>query len=356
MGHRTTAAHLLVMGNNTLVSISKVGECVVWNCETGKPLSKLMCPGRNRSSGLASLPGVVRCACVLKDNNTFVCGGTYVVFGHFKREKRLELKSMNNDCPARVSCVCALEDKRFATGSCTEICVYGSDTCLQTIKFQVPDVYTGDTACTQLAELRDNRLVSGHKNNTLRVWDTTTGWLLSCIHVQGTHLPITLLFAICGGFAFVSASKANRGILNVWSAETYKAMPSFFEDHVTAYPDSNIVSALAFGDNRIAMIKANCTVAIWVYGNSRFYGTCKWSPNIRLVCHRKTVSCILPLQDGRFATGGVDDEIVIWGNGTKYRSNKLKNNYYLECMAELPDGRIVCAYNRDRFLGLRVFA
>ena len=356
MGHTTNVAHLLVMGNNTLVSISKWGECVVWNCETGKPLSKLMCPGCHSRHEIR--PSAIRCACVLKDKKTLICGGDrYLILGYFKREKQLVLRKIKRVHPARVNCLCVLDDQRVAMGASTEICVFRLGTCLQTIKLHACEGTAHVFACTHLAALRDNRLVSGHTNNALRVWDTITGCLLKNIRPD-VYLPTTLLLAIGDGAAFVSAAQKNYGVLDAWSAETYEALPSFFDDNMNRNPipglDTDIVSAMAFGENRIATIKGDGTVLLWVYGKGRFHGIWKESQIIRLICHKKSASCILPLQDGRFATGGVDDTLVIWGNGTKYSSNKLKHNNNLVCMAELPCGRIVCAYNRENFRGLRV--
>jgi WD40 repeat protein len=311
---------------------------------------------------------VVVCACELKSGAKFVCGSDeYLMLGQFDSEKALDLSIIERDRgdPAMIACLCPLYDNKFVTGGDNEICMYDLITCLYTINLaELPEISNPDVnpACTHVEKLSGGRVATAHLDTCVRVWDSKNGNLLKCIvkdfwpfSASTTYQPFAVLFAINNGKAFVTASVQNFGTLQVYSTESYEKLCDLFSEptcrgsHPEAYSGSHVLDAKAIGNNRIATIKEHGNVEFYRCGEGGFDDSCKDDRILRPWGHR---SCILPLQDGRVATGGRDPILAIWGQDTTYDDDRLPDDSLMQCMVQLPRGEIVASFSN--ILGLKL--
>jgi len=76
---------------------------------------------------------------------------------------------------------------------------------------------TGHQSLTSGMELRDNTLVSGNADSTVKIWDIATGYLIRTLEGQFKHESAVTSLQYNGQFVITSS---DDGTVKLWSAET----------------------------------------------------------------------------------------------------------------------------------------
>jgi WD40 repeat protein len=217
-----------------------------------------------------------------------------------------------------VSALCALPDGRLASGS-------GDNT------IRLWDLTTGTEAArleghsrsvNTLCALPDGRLASGSDDNTIRLWNLTTG--AETARLEGHEHWVMALCALPDGrLASGSADKTIR----VWDLTT-GAETARLQGH------SNWVWALCvLPDGRLASGSKDGTIRLWDLTTG--------VEAARLQGHSGSVIALCALPDGRLASSGSDRTIRLWDLTTGAETARLQGHSdWVKALGVLPDGRL----------------
>jgi WD40 repeat protein len=217
-----------------------------------------------------------------------------------------------------VSALCALPDGRLASGS-------GDNT------IRLWDLTTGTEAArleghsgsvNALCALPEGRLASGSDDNTVRLWNLTTG--AETARLEGhEHWAMALCALPDGRLASGSADKTIR----LWDLTT-GAETARLEDH------SNWVWALCvLPDGRLGSGSKDSTIRLWDLTTG--------AETARLQGHSGSVIALCALPDGRLASSGSDRTIRLWDLTTGAETARLQGHSdWVKALCVLSDGRL----------------
>jgi hypothetical protein len=214
------------------------------------------------------------------------------------------------------------------------------------------------------------RIVSGSNDRTLKIWNLLTG---KCEITLIGHLQdvccITVIYSANSPFEWRVVSGSKDGIIKIWNISKIKFQELKSDECENTFKAHNhIVSCLAvLPDGRLVSGSFDGTIKVW---NMNLWNTTKeisqiYNCDITLVGYNilcditfkntSWINCIVALSDGRIVIGSFDNKIKIWNLQTGQLSNPkgkcnnilVKYNhcvipvYITECLAVLPDGRII---------------
>ncbi len=221
----------------------------------------------------------------------------------------------------RVNALAVLPDGRVVSGSRDEA-------------VRLWDVRTGRAVATlhghqdsvlALAALPDGRVVSGSADKTLRVWDVQTGRALATLRGHGAFV---VALAVLPDGRVISSSSAMT--IRVWDVETGRTL-------ATLKGHQGWVSALAvLPDGHIVSGSRDDTMRVWDVETGRTLAT--------LEGHQGWVNALAVLPSGRIVSGSFDKTIRVWDVGTEQALATLHGHQgSVRALAVLPDGRVVSA-------------
>jgi hypothetical protein len=202
-----------------------------------------------------------------------------------------------------VLCIISLGDDRIASGSMDQtVRVWNTTTglCLRTLTG-----HTGVVGC--VASLSADRLASGSNDNTIRIWNTTSGQLL---HTLIGHTESVWSITDIGADRLASASHDNT--VRVWNTTSGELLRTLMghTDWVT--------SVTSLGEDRLASASRDNTVRIW----NATTGIC-----LRILTeHTKGVDNVIYLGDDSLASASQDRTIRIWNATTGECTRRLMND------------------------------
>ena len=226
-----------------------------------------------------------------------------------------------------ISALAILPDERIVSGSRdSTLRVWDVTTgeCQQTM-----EGHTGFITC--IAVLPDGRVVSGSADHTLRVWDVATG---KCLQTLKGHTNSIYCVAVLNDGRVVSGSRDCT--LRVWDVATGKCLQTL-EGH------NNIVTCVAVLPNgSVVSGSADSTLRVWDATMGEWIQI--------LEGHGDWITCVAVLPDGRVVSGSWDRTLRVWDVSTGQCQNTLKEHInWVICVTVLPDGRVVSG-SRDRTL------
>ncbi|KAH7350019.1 WD40-repeat-containing domain protein [Plectosphaerella cucumerina] len=189
--------------------------------------------------------------------------------------------------------------------------------CVQTLEGHVDDI-------NAIAFAQDGRLASASDDNTVKIWDTTTG---VCVQTLEGHdgWVVAVAFAPDGQLASGSWDKT----VKIWDPATGVCVQTL-EGH------DDYVTAVAFApDGRLASASEDKTVKIWDPAT----GGCVQT----LEVHEDFFTAVAFALDGRLASA-FDTKIQIWDASTEVCSQTLgDHDDFVRAVAFAPDGRLASA-------------
>jgi WD40 repeat protein len=213
-----------------------------------------------------------------------------------------------------------------------------------------------------VAVLPDGNIISGSEDARLKIWNPETG---ECYKTFIGHTDGVNCVAVLPDGDIVSGSHDNT--LKTWNPGTGKCEITF-----TGHSDS-VTCIGVLPDKRIVSGSLDATLKIWNYQTGKceitFTGH-TGTPNPKsfgfgvalsqesemkvplgyLNASDRTIECVAVLPDERIVCGYWDNTLKIWNHQTGECDIILKgHNCWINCVAVLPDGRIVSGSN-DRAL------
>ena len=183
-------------------------------------------------------------------------------------------------------------------------------------------VLKGHTAAvTTLAVLPDGRLASGSHDNTVRLWDTTTG---QCQVLEGHSGRVTTLVMLPDGRL---ASGSNDNTVRMWDTATGQCQ--VLEGH-----SDSITTLAVLPDGCLASGSLDTTVRLWDTATGQAQA---------LKGHSNWVSTLTVLPDGRLASGSYDNIIRLWDPAIGQPWVFEGHSSWVSTIAVLPDGRLASA-------------
>ena len=260
---------------------------------------------------------------------------------------------------SHINCILTLPDGRIVSGSSDDtLRVWDSSTgqCLQIL-----EGHKGMINC--VAVLPDGRIVSGSSDDTLRVWDSSTG---QCLQILEGHKGTIYYVAVLPDGRIVSGSSDNS--LRVWDSSTGQCIRTL-EGHseiscLAILPDGRVVSGSWDGTLRVWNSstgqclqileghkgRINCVVVLSdgrIVSSSSDHSLRVWDSSTgqclqTLEGHSGGISCVAVLPGGCVVSGSYDNSLRVWDSSTGQCLQILKGHTrHIICMAVLPDGRIV---------------
>jgi WD40 repeat protein len=200
----------------------------------------------------------------------------------------------------RVTCVCALGDGRFVSGSWDKtlrVWDSASGACLRVLEGHTDKVLS-------VCALGHGRIVSGSEDKTLRIWNAASG---TCLRVLEGHTGSAEVKGHTGGVTSVCApgegcivSGSEDYTLRVWDSSSGACLRFLrgAKGHT-----GKVLSVCALGDGRIVSGSEDKTLRIW--DNA---GACLQV----LEGHKHWVCCVCALGGGLIVSGSWDKTLRVW--------------------------------------------
>ncbi len=239
--------------------------------------------------------------------------------GNFSRVIERKIKAG----ASQILSVAVLRDQSIASGSLKEIKLWNSDgSLIRTFKTF--------SWMTSLAAMENSRLISSHLDNTITIWNATTG---QSIRNLTEHTNIVNCLAVLRGDRIASGSD-DQSII-VWDANTGKII------RVLNGHNSSIVSLAALDNDLLASGSQDCSIKIWNVTSGEEIRT--------LEGHTHTVKSLLRLPSNRLASGSEDTSIRIWDieNGSVIHILVEKRNSDVLALSLLKDNITLASASAD---------
>ena len=186
-------------------------------------------------------------------------------------------------------------------------------------------------AVTSIAVSADGRIVSGSDDNTVRIWNATTG---ECERVLEGHTGGVKSVATAADGRIVSGSSDWRtdetadNTVRIWNAATGEC-ERVLEGHT-----GGVWSVLVFADRRIVSGSLDATVRIW----NAATGKCERV----LEGHESKVRTVAVTADGCIVSGSGDNTVRIWNASTGECERVLEGHTgWVDSVTVAADGHIV---------------
>jgi len=154
--------------------------------------------------------------------------------------------------------------------------------------------WTGHTGGVHaLLQLSDGRVVSGSGDNTIKIWDLTSGTCLSTW--TGQTSSVYALLQLSDGRV---VSSSHDKTIKVWDLTSGSCL-STWTGHT-----NQVLSLLQLSDGRVVSVSGDRTIKVWDLTS----GSCL----SRLIGHNNAVLALLQLSDGRVLSSSHDYTIKIW--------------------------------------------
>jgi RNA polymerase sigma factor (sigma-70 family) len=181
-----------------------------------------------------------------------------------------------------------------------------------------------------------NVIATGSLDNTVRLWDATTGRELARLGRQnGPRFFAQVVSVAFSPDGQTLASGSNDGTIRLWDPKTGKARREIASGQGMVY-------ALAFAPDGKSLVSAHSEgkkLIVWDSATGKERG--------RLEGHSGEVSAVAYSADGkRIASGGADASVRLWDAVTGKEVSKFDAEKYVTGVALSPDGRLVasCGY------------
>lgn len=223
-----------------------------------------------------------------------------------------------------------LDDERLVSSSAQLIQVWNSKTGKLLMEFK------GHTEhIASLADVGNNRLVSGSYDNTIRLWDLKSQ---KCLRVMRGHSNTVRSIAVFPRTMNRIASASNDHTIKIWDLDTGRCLKTL-EDH-----DYDVRCVKVFDAGR-RMVSGghDKTIRIWNVENlDNIYV-------IRVICTHYYVGKLLVMEDcSRVLSCGWSDHIYVWDVNSGKCTQTLKGHTkWVNCLAKFSDGRIISGSGRD---------
>ena len=180
--------------------------------------------------------------------------------------------------------------------------------------------HTGAIAC--LAVLPDGRVVSGSRDNTLRVWDAATGQCLKTL--RGHTEPITCVAALSNEVIISGSEDYTIGVWNLATGQLLKRL----KGHTSVV---NCVSPLP--DGRVISASDDCTLRVWDIDTEE---------STLLEGHTSLICCIAVLSETNIVSGSFDGTLRVWNTNTGKSIPPMNDGgKAITCVAIHPNGLII---------------
>jgi WD40 repeat protein/tRNA A-37 threonylcarbamoyl transferase component Bud32 len=176
---------------------------------------------------------------------------------------------------------------------------------------------------TALVVLSDGRVVSGSRDNTLKLWDMKQSQCLATL--QGHTNTVSALAVLPDGRV---VSGSGDTTLKLWDMNRQQCL-------ATLKGHKSSVSALAvLPDGRVVSGSWDNTLKLWDMKQSQCLAT--------LQGHKSIVSALAVLPDGRVVSGSGDKTLKLWDmNQSQCIATLQGHERYVSALAVLRDGRVV---------------
>ena len=174
---------------------------------------------------------------------------------------------------------------------------------------------------TCLSVLDDERLISGSEDNTLKVWDVSSG---KCLITFNKHKAKITCLAVCSKRCIVSGSA--DGSLIVWDASNGN------KKQVLSKSKEAVTCIAKISDKKIVSGYADGTLRVWNLEE----GSCQESKE-----QKREVTFVACLPGGRIVSSSVDRTLQFWdiSDNTK-KLNRQSTE--ITCMSTLSSGHVFC--------------
>jgi hypothetical protein len=174
-----------------------------------------------------------------------------------------------------------------------------------------------------LIQLADGRVVSGSRDQTLKVWNVNTGY---CERTLYGHSECVRCVVQLADGRVVSGSGDNT--LKVWNVNT-GVCERTLEGH-----SEWVECLIQLADGRVVSGDGDCKLKVWNVNT----GVCERT----LEGHSEWVYCLVLLADGRVMSGSDDHTLKVWNVNTGVCEKTLEgHNGGIHCLVQLADGRVV---------------
>ena len=205
-GHKGRVSCVAVLPDRRVVSRSSYGFLYVWDLKTGKSIEIFNMLSTNWNQHLGVLP-----------NGHIVCETGFANMCEIDIEARKYVKMFYNDNMKSITCITVLSDGRVISGTDDNtIRVWDSSTgqCVQSLKGHKERV-------NSISVLPNECIVSGSDDNTIRVWNLLSG---ECIQILGGDNESISHVAVLPDSRVINCSNGN--ILRVWNLKTGECIGS----------------------------------------------------------------------------------------------------------------------------------
>ncbi len=328
-GHEASVTALAMLPDGRLVSGSQDATIRLWEVATGKEIGRL-----------EGHTGSVQALAVLPDGRLASASG-----GSFTTDYTIRLWDLpvrRWDPPVRLH----EKLKRFWNEE------FGSAS-------------TRDNGHTEtvnaLVPLRDGRLASASSDASIRLWDEKTGALIACHQFGGSFSPgLRALLQLPDGMLLSSA----RDIIRLWDIPSRRwdtlnqkwsiadgSMAEWLKEDISGpmglTSDSRLATASSgYGDEDfpillralpVRMRHASILSDVLIWLSSLAF----WVKPARLKGHTDRVTALVPLPDGRLASGSVDGTVRLWDVVSRTETARLEGHKSpVTALAVLRDGRL----------------
>ena len=223
-----------------------------------------------------------------------------------------------------------------------------------------------------MAVLANGRLITGSYDNTVKVWDEAVETGSGMWDVKKTltgHSDKVMCVAALADGRFATGSDDTVvcvAVLNDGRTGPRLVTGSYDMSPVKVWEESSpgsgdwsvqatlaghrkIVTCVAvLADGRFVTGSADTTVKVWKESSP---GSSAWSVEATLAGHSSAVNCVAVLADGRFATGGEGGQVYVWHESSPgvwdVEATLTGHSSNVRCMAVIPqitgcvDGRFV---------------
>ena len=206
---------------------------------------------------------------------------------------------------ASVTCMVQLADERLVSGSrdCT-VCIWDSNMkafqCKQTLKEHTGGVFS-------LAELNGGRIASGGDDNKICIWEEKENEF-KCTNILNGHT--SRVKALCALNDGSLCSGGEDRTLRIWEEKEGQFTCVCSENAA----NGGLTSIIQMRDDRIVCSSTDKTIRIWIKDNQ----TKKLIKSESLKEHSHMVIGVIQLMDGRLASCGADNQVIIWKSGVMF--------------------------------------
>jgi WD40 repeat protein len=223
---------------------------------------------------------------------------------------------------------------------------FGAFQFLENVKPEVVQTIECDLV-TSMKYLDPDRLITGHENGEINIWDMRNGHLLGTL--QGHAEEVNCLVSLPNNRL---ASGACDCTIRVWNLENNECVNTF-EDHDFGFYQISLVFS---PDGKLLSGDIGGSIKTWDLDAARCISKCHQ--------HSSGVSCLKISPKGEIISASEDCSIIVWFQGSDLVTRLIGHTKTVNCIEFLPNGNLVSGssdktiriWDMDRKICLKSFS